>query len=145
MFRWLILFSLATLLTAADVPPTLDEVRKEANLEKRAGIALEYADYTVDAARKAYHAEDDKLYTAALTSVGDAVSLSYKSLQETGKAARRSPKHFKRAELKLRQLIRRLEALENEVDFESRPLVADAKKRIQGVHEQLLADIMTKK
>ena len=145
MFPWLIFAVCAGALIAAEVPPSLEEVRKIANLEKRAGAALEYADFTIDTARKAYHAEDDKLYAAALVSVGDAAELSYRSLQETGKPARKNPKHFKRAELKLRQLIRRLDALEAEVDLDNRPKVAEANKRLHATHEQLLADIMTKK
>jgi len=52
-----------------------------------------------------------------------AVDLSVDSLQATGKNARRNPKHFKRAELRLRDLLRRLETFKRDMSFDDRPVL----------------------
>lgn len=136
---------LAMIAMPALAAPTLEELRNVPNLEKRAELALDHADQSISDARKAYDAQDDSLYGSMLDIVAEAVDLSYQSLKDTGKSARRSPKHFKRAELKMRSLLRRLAGLEQEVGFDYRKRVAAASSRVHATHEQILSDIMTKR
>jgi hypothetical protein len=123
----------------------LRSIQAEPNLEKRSELALAHADDLIDEARKAYKDSDEKAFNGAIIEVRESVELSHKSLDETGKAARRNPKYFKRAELKMRSIIRRLDNLEKEVGLEDRPPVQDALKRVHEIHDEILLNIMTQK
>jgi hypothetical protein len=120
-------------------------VMAEPNLEKRSALALKEADNSITAAKKAYDEKNPDEFRDRIQDVQELVNLSYKSLQDTGKRARKSPKHFKRAELAIRTMIRRLESLSNEVSVDDRDVVTSAKNALNDVHETVLHDIMTKK
>ena len=123
----------------------LANVKNEPNLEKRSEKALENANHAIHEARTAYKASDLKLFRALLAEIKESVELSYNSLEETGKAARRSPKYFKRAEMKMHDIARRLDGLAAEVDFEERSGVEAIKKTASDLEDKLLLEIMTKK
>ena len=131
---------LALLLAFAD----MTAVKSEPDLEKRSELALVNADREIDEARKAYNAGDQKAEQAALDELTESVNLSYEALQQTQKAPRKS-KYYKRAELRLQALIRRLNALRDDVGFESRQLVEPVIAKVSSIHDQLITDIMSKK
>jgi len=131
----------ATSLLFAD----LNSVMSEPNLEKRSDRALDNAEHALTEARKAYHAADNAGFKTALQEVGDSVDLSYNSLKSTGKSARRNPKYFKRAEMRLRDLTKRLDNLEKEMAMDDRPAVSALKKRVDQMNDQLVQEIFTKK
>jgi hypothetical protein len=141
----LLAFTINVLMLNPALLASLASVKSEPNLERRSELALENADHAIDAARTAYKASDDKAFADSVKEVEDSVALSYQSLQDTGKKARRSPKYFKRADLKMRALARRMEALEHEVGMEDRPRVEAAKTRIHDIDDQIVFDIMSKK
>jgi predicted component of type VI protein secretion system len=138
----LLLFTAAASLCLADIPPA---VMAERNLEKRSELALQVADESITAASKAYADESAPKFEQYIQSVEELTQLSLKSLHDTGKQARKSPKYFKRAELKLRSLLRRLSTLSNEVSVDDRPRVEATRKVVSEIHEQLLHEIMSKK
>ncbi|HUS07456.1 MAG TPA: hypothetical protein VMZ52_14205 [Bryobacteraceae bacterium] len=140
MLRVLFLFGVSFSLMA-----DLRSIQAEPNLEKRSDLALAYAEDVIDTARQAHKASDEKAFAAAMKDMLDSVELSRKSLEDTGKAARRSPKYFKRAEMKTRTIIRRLDNLEKEVGFEDRAAVEQVVKRVHEIHDQILMNIMTEK
>lgn len=142
MFRILFIALSVNLVAGAS---GLQTVREEQNLEKRSQLALVHADREIDAARKAYDEGNLGGFRSHVDIVADAAELSYQSLQDTGKRARRSPKWFKRAEKDMRMLLRRLTSLEDHVFLDDRPQVASVRKRVQDVHDQVLHDIMSKK
>ncbi len=72
------------------------------------------------------------------------MELSFQSLEETGKSARNN-KYYKRAELRTRELLRRLDGLRDLVGFEERSLVEKVRDRVAEVHDDLLKGIMSKK
>lgn len=123
----------------------LASVKLEQNPEKRSELALENATSAMDAARDASSAGDIQKVKAALTELADSVELAHQSLSESGKNARRSPKYFKRAELKTRELMRRLEGLAQAIDPNERPFVEGIRDRVSKVHDELLQEIMQKK
>jgi hypothetical protein len=125
--------------------PDFATIRVEPRLERRSELAMEHALATVDRAREAWRASRDDEFRRTLEEVRDASELSYQSLVDTGKAARRHPKYFKRAEKNLRALMKKLEALQQEVAVESRPAVEEVRKRASDLHDQIVLDIMTKK
>jgi hypothetical protein len=119
-------------------------VKSEPDLERRSELALANADKAIDAAKQAYTAGDDKAEADALGEVRESVDVSYDALEHTNKAPRKS-KYYKSAELKLRALLRRLNSLRDQVGFESRDAVDAVIKRVETVHDDLLAAIMSKK
>jgi len=122
----------------------LSSIKSEPNLEKRSGMALDYAASEVDAARDSYNSGDLAKYREALEQIRSAVELSYQSLQDTGRSARKD-KHFKHAELRTRELLRRLDGLRDEVNFDDRAALDTVRTRVSEVHDQLLQGIMSKK
>jgi hypothetical protein len=123
----------------------LASLQQEPNLERRSQLAMESANSALDAARTAYQANDMDKTRASLDEVGDAVTLAYDSLKQTGKEARRDPKFFKRTELATRQMLRRIEGMAEGMNFEDRSLVDKLRERVAAIHENLLQDIMGKK
>jgi hypothetical protein len=121
----------------------LAAIKLEPNLERRSDLALGNASAAMDAARDA--STDEVKLKAALTELRESVDLAYQSLVDSGKSARRSPKFFKRAELKTRELMRRLEGLAQAVDADDRVFVESVRDRVSKVHDDLIQDIMQKK
>ena len=120
-------------------------VKAEPNPEKRSDLALAHAEQEVEAAKKAYDANDLPAFRKSIEEVAELADLSAESLESTGKRARRNPKYFKRAEQKLLLLIRRVDSLEKDVSLDDRETVAEVRKRLTSIHERILNDIMTKK
>jgi hypothetical protein len=122
--------------------PDLKQAEAEPNLEKRSGIALQNAMAALKAARDDYAKGDiDKLKTG-LAEIRDSVALAQKSLQQTGKNPRRSPKWFKRAEIETRDLGRRLDSFQSEMSYADRPMLDEVRAYVQQVHEDLLLGLM---
>jgi len=133
------------LLCAVTLQADLAAVKAEPNLEKRSQLALQHAEEEISAAKKAYDAGDLNQFKQRVEEIGELAELSYDSLEDTGKRARRAPKWFKRAEQKLLGLLRRIDSLGKDVSLEDRELVTSLGKRVTEVHDRLLHDIMTKK
>jgi hypothetical protein len=123
----------------------LAAIRLEPNLERRSERALENASSAMDLARDASAAGDATKTKAQLEELRDSVDLAYQSLVDSGKSARRNPKFFKRAELKTRELMRRLDGLAQAVDAEERAFVQSVHQQVSKVHDDLIQDIMQKK
>jgi hypothetical protein len=123
----------------------LAAIRLEPNLERRSERALDNASAAMDAARDASGSGEPEKVKAALAELRDSVDLAYQSLVDSGKSARRNPKFFKRAELKTRELMRRLEGLLQAVDSDDRPFVESVRDQVSKVHDNLIQDIMQKK
>jgi hypothetical protein len=122
----------------------LSSIKSEPNLERRSDMALDYASAELDTARDSYSAGDFDKWRSALGDVGDAVKLSYQALEETGKNAR-NDKHFKHAELKTREFLRRLDGLRQLVSAEDQDAVDKVRASVAEVHDELLQGIMSKK
>jgi hypothetical protein len=123
----------------------IESLKSEPNLEKRSEKALLNANAAITAAREAYSAGDSRKARMALEETASSVELSYDALSGTGKHPRQSPKHFKHAELSVREMLRRLKDLENDVGVDDRPVLVETEDRLQRVHDELLDGIMSKK
>ncbi len=120
----------------------LRQAKEEPNLEKRSKLALDNAEQALKAAREAYAKGDNAQVTALAAEIGESVELADTSLQETGKNPRKSPKWFKRAEIVTRDLLRRLDAFQQEMNVGDRPLLDAVKAKVQKVHDKLLLGVM---
>ena len=136
---------LAILVAAARIPADIESVKSEPNLEKRSEKALQYADDVLDRVRGLYREGKWKEVEAALTQIGSAVDLAQTSLKDSGKNPRKNPKYFKKAELKTRELARRLQSFSQEVSFDERATVDKLREHVVKVHDQLLEDVLTKR
>jgi hypothetical protein len=134
--------SLAVLLAALPLRADLAAVRAEPNLERRAAKALDNADRALKAAQQAYRNGHGDQTVAAFDELRESVVLANDSLKQTGKNPSRSPKHFKRAEIRTRELLRRMNDFRPQMSPDDREPLEKAEAAIQKIHEELLAGIM---
>lgn len=123
----------------------LTAVRTEPNLERRSERAVEYANEALTAARQAYQEGKLEPFKTQVAEVQAASELSVQSLEETGKSGRKHPKYFKKAELAVRMLLRRIESLRQEVSIDDRESMDQLKAKVETVHDRLLQDLMEKR
>jgi hypothetical protein len=115
---------------------------QQVNLEQQARLALEKADKALTEAKAAYAKHDLEQTKAEIQEMLTEVVLAEKSLADTGKNARRRPKQFKYGEVKTREMLKRIDSLENEMDIDDRTSLAEAKVKVQEIHDQWLLGIM---
>jgi len=113
----------------------------EPNLEKRSALALENAAAALKSARAAYEKGDTDEVVKGIAEVLESVDLAVTSLDQSGKNPRRS-EWFKKAEISTRDLGRKLQAFEDQMDYFDRPLLDKVKGRVQQVHDDLLLEVM---
>ncbi|MCS7024906.1 MAG: hypothetical protein NZV14_08895 [Bryobacteraceae bacterium] len=141
---WLQLLLLGSILVAWTVPARADltAARNEKNPEKSYWLALENADKILTQARENLVEGKLDLLASNLHEIVESVEFARDKLYSTGKSPSRNSKHFKRAELKIRDFLRKLQGLEQTASFEERPPIEAAKKKLQQIHDDLLLDIM---
>ena len=133
---------LLALLTAAAGRADLKLANAEPNLEKRSKLAMDNAAAALKKARESYNNGDMEKTREFIAEIGESVALTVKSLQQTGKNPRKSPKWFKRAEMESRDLMRRLEAFSQEMSYTDRPLLDKLRAEVQHTHEELLTGLL---
>ena len=114
----------------------------EPNLERRSGLAMENASAVLKSARQAYEKGDSSGLAAKIDEIRQSVDLAYESLQKTGKNPRKSPRWFKRAEIRTRDLGRELDGFQRVMSFNERPLLDKLREHVQQVHEDLLLGLL---
>ena len=140
-FRWVVALAIGAVL-AATLQADLKRARAEPNLEKRSQLALENAFTAYQSARAAYDKGDSQQVAAAVDEIQESVELAAASLKDTGKDPRRSPKYFKKAEIETRDLLRKLDGFQQEMDFSERPALDKVRAAVQQVHDDLLLGLM---
>ncbi len=123
---------------------SLDTVKSEPDLNRRSELALMNADQKIDEARQAYQEGNEAAEKADIQEVAESVTLCYQALEKVRGEPRKN-KYYKRAELKVSALMRRLSGFRDEVSFDFRANVDDALKRLSDIHDELLSDIMSRK
>jgi len=132
----------AAVLLAAPGRADLKAALAERNLERRSQLAMDNAFVAYQTARTAYQKGESDQIAPAVTEIGESVDLALQSLNSTGKDPRKSPKWFKKAEIETRDLMRKLDAFEQEMSFSERDALAKVKARVTEVHDQLLLGLM---
>ena len=113
-----------------------------AQLEKRCREALKTAGTALRAAREEYQAGNPEGMRANAARVEQSIDLAYRSLAGTGKNPREDPKHFKRAEIQIHDLYRRVEFLQLEMAFDDRAELDKLKTLLRQVQDSLLHGLM---
>jgi hypothetical protein len=140
--RRALLMSGAALFIGMPLHADLKRALAEPNLEKRSQLALDNAVTAYQAARAAYQSGDNEKLSAAAAEILESVDVAHSALTDTGKNPRKSPKWFKKAEIETRDLLRKLESLQQEMGFNERPVLDKVKARVQEVHDDLLLGLM---
>jgi hypothetical protein len=122
----------------AELKPAL----AEANLGRRSKLALDNATAALKTAREAYGKGDDRNVAAAIDEIQQSVDLAYDSLIKTGKDPRNSPRWFKPAEMATRELSKKLDTFQRDMDYADRGMLDPVKARVQQVHDELLLGLM---
>ena len=73
------------------------------------------------------------------------MALADSTLKQTGKNPSRSPQHFKYAELRTRDLLRKLDGFRDDMSVADRPALERVIATVQKIHDALLEGIMGKK
>ena len=120
----------------------LEQAKTEPNLEKRSKLALDNAQEALQEAREAYAKGDHAEVQARAAEIEESVELAQTSLDDTGKNPRKSPRWFKHAEISTRDLLRHLEAFQEDMNFADRPVLDAVKAKVQQIHDDLLEEIM---
>ena len=137
---WLML-----LVAVAALPANLASVRAEPNIEKRSRLALDNAEAAYLRSRSNLEAGRTEAAEADLQEVQQSVELAKEALEQTHQNPSRKPKHFKYAETRTRDLLRKLKGWQDSIDSTDRPMIEPVRIRIQEVHDEWLTGIMGKK
>lgn len=134
---------LLTMLYAAAAD--LKEIQNEPNLERRAKLALEHAEEDFSHAKTDYAAGKHDAVAGELRDLQASVEMARDALDATGKNPRKHAGPFKSAETVTRDLLRKLEGLNNSMDYEDRKMIEGPKAKVQEIHDQWLEEIISGK
>ncbi len=127
-----------TLTWAVAAESGLEAVKAEPNLERRSELALNYAGEVLTKLRPDLETKEWAAVAPEIEEFRAAVDLSFAALKATGKNARRNPKYFKRAELKLRELGRRLKGLQVFLAVDDRPKMDEVIAYVDKLQDELV-------
>ncbi len=139
------LVAVAVLAVSVQGAGGLDAIKGEPDVQKRYRAALDYSAEQITVARKAYEENRQKDFEAALAEVVAGAKLCDDTLRAPGKNRVRNLNHFKRAELKLREVLRRLDQLDKEAGVDDRGPVQKARAAVHTIHDRLLMDITSRR
>lgn len=128
-------------LRGAKRPVTWQQVESESDLERKASLALDYASQQVPAIVEAFKAGQADTAEAAIAELVKSVEAAKEALDETGKVARKRPKHFKRAEIATRRLVESIDDAQRGLLAAERKLLEPAKERVEEINSQLMLAI----
>lgn len=138
-----ILLLIGSLLPAQQQSPDpFASILAEPNPEKRYAKALDLAVAAVNAARKKYENGSLEDFRSSLILVEKSVRFADETLRGTGKNPAKSPKHFKRAEQKIRDIMRKLSGLEDAVSVDDRTPVRKTYDALEKLQEEIVMDIV---
>lgn len=137
LIPWLLFFAAA--------PATLDQVRAEPNLERRARAAVDFATAVERDSETVYSSGDMEATRAAIGTMVLAVELARDSFEQSGLTPGRNPRPYKYAELRVRELLVRLNNLDHKMDTEERAVLDRPRARIQEIHDEWFEGIMGRK
>ena len=130
---------------AAPMPTSLDQVKAEPNPERRAKAAVDYAGIAEKNAEAAYAGGDMPRMATHLKDVAESLETARQALAASGKSPGRSPGPYKYAEMHSRELLIRLNDLEQKMDVSERDSIQGTKQKVQELHDAWFDGIMGRK
>ena len=117
----------------------LDEIKAEHDPGRRSEMALDYAYTAFDTARDFYTKGEVHKGDAQLEYMTNALNECVESLGEMHKA-----KSYKKAELKVAYLQRRMSGLLDEIEAQQRGWAEYTQRKLDEIHDKLLDGVMRK-
>ena len=136
LIEWTLIFSVVT---CASAQSFLAELKTEHDPGRRSQKALALADSAFDDARDFYNKGEFNKGDASLENMTNALNVCMESLQRARKA-----KFYKKAELNVALLQRRMSSLLEDIDLQERGWAEQTNRTLDKIHDKLLAGVMSK-
>ena len=130
---------IAIYIAAAQAQSLLSELKAERDPAKRSEMALNLADAAFDNARDFYSKGDFDNGDAQLEDMTTVLNECVASLALAHKA-----KFYKKAELKVAYLQRRMQGLLDDIDIQRRGWAEQTQRKLEEIHDKLLDGVMKK-
>ena len=127
----------AAFAVSASAQTFLAELKSERDPAKRAEMALSFADESFDSAKSNYHKGDIHQGDVALENMTSALNACAESV-----AAANNTKFYKKAEMKVAMLQRRLSGLMDDLSVTERGWAEQTARRVEEIHSKLLDGVM---
>lgn len=124
---------------SASAQSFLAELKLERDPAKRADLALSFADESFDSAKTNYHKGEIHDGDVALENMTAALNACVESVAAANKA-----KFYKKAEMKVALLQRRLSGLMDDLSITERGWADQTARRMEEIHSKLLDGVMRK-
>jgi len=132
-------FLAAAMTFSASAQSFLAELKLEHDPAKRLELALSFADEAFDSAKTNYHKGETHLGDVALENMTSALNACVESVNAANKA-----KFYKKAEMKVAMLQRRLSGLMDDISLTERGWAEQTSRRVEEIHGKLLDGVMRK-
>ena len=129
----------AAFAVSASAQTFLAEINSEHDPAKRAELALSFADESFDTAKVHYRKGDIHQGDVALENMTSALNACVESVASANKA-----KFYKKAEMKVAFLQRRLSGLMEDLSITERGWAEQTARRVEEIHSKLLDGVMRK-
>jgi hypothetical protein len=142
VIRISLLFLIPMLLACGSVMAAqspLGDLQQERDPAKRSELALVLADESFDNAREFYLKGSMDQGNAALENMTSVLNVCVQSLEVSNKT-----KFYKRAELKVAFLQRRMGTLVEDLGVQERGWAEQTKRKLEEIHDKILAGVMRK-
>ncbi|MBV8809297.1 MAG: hypothetical protein JO033_11545 [Acidobacteriaceae bacterium] len=136
LIEWTLIFSFAS---CAPAQSFIAELSTEHDPGRRSQRALVLADSAFDDARDYYNKGDFDKGDASLEAMTGALNVCVESLQAARKA-----KFYKKAEMNVALLQRRMSSLLEDIDLQERGWAEQTNRTLDQIHDKLLAGVMGK-
>jgi site-specific recombinase len=130
---------IAMYLAAAQAQSLLSELKAERDPAKRSEMALNFADAAFDNARDFYTKGEFEKGDAQLEDMTAVLTECVASLALAHKA-----RFYKKAELKVAYLQRRMQGLLDDIDLQRRGWAEQTQRKLEEIHDKLLDGVMKK-
>lgn len=137
MIRVSLLFVILSSVVSAQA--LLGDIKQERDPAKRSELALSLADESFDSARDYYQKGALEKGDAALENMTNALNVCVQSLAITNKA-----RFYKKAELKVAFLQRRMGTLVEDLGVQERGWAEQTKRKLEEIHDKILDGVMRK-
>jgi polyhydroxyalkanoate synthesis regulator phasin len=117
----------------------LSELKAEHDPAKRSEMALNFAENAFDNARAFYVKGEIDKGDAQLEDMTNVLNECVVSLAEAHKG-----KFYKKAELKVAYLLRRMEGLMDDIDLPQRGWAEQSERKVEEIHDKILDGVMRK-
>ncbi len=138
--QWMEIFVLfATCVSTVQAQSFISELEAEHDPARRSEKALVYADTAFDNARDFYNQGQIQKGDAQLEDMTNALNECVSSL-----AVARKAKFYKKAELRVAYLQRRLQGLVDDIEVQRRGWAEYTQRKLEEIHDKLLEGVMRK-